>query len=381
MKNILHNTCLIFVFIFILYMYSPAYGEQQDKRQKPSPVKTDTPTDSQDTIKMGDVFLVSVTVSATDERNRTFPDLTSDNFELYCDSVKQQIAFFDTGSKPASIGIIYDISGSMDAQKSQYSRLALQNLFREESFGDQYFMVIFDSAARLACDYTHDSNKVINALPLNPPRQSTAFYDGIMLGIKTLAPNKDEYNSMPQHQRDAVDAAKQQRKILIIISDGQDNHSRYNEGEIRERLKEKDLTLYTITISDMQNYDSTSRQGEEIMRDLAKKTGGENFIPESSRQMAENCSTIRRLIGHQYVLGFYYDGKRDGEFKKIKIKPIPPRGSPKIVLRYREGFRAPKDPRPDTKDPTSKTTSFNIPLTKRDIYFIIIMCYTYSIVY
>lgn len=299
-------------------------------------------------------ILVNVNVSVIDEKTRTIPDLKLENFELYCGKVKQEINFFDMGSKPIIMGIVFDISGSMEPSKYHIARIALRELMQGQREGDRYFVVLFDKFtstpilnSKTKSIFTSDPMTVTSAIPEYPPKLSTSFYDGVMLGLDILGPEKDSraYNLLSDEDKAIVDSTSDKRKILVVISDGQDNSSRTTENEVINSLREKEINIHTITITDPQRGTTYALQGEGIMQSLAKKSGGINFIPEAPHQIAEACSRIRKLISHQYVLGFYYSGPYDGKFKKFDIKLKPPKGSPKLTAKYREGFVAPLDDR------------------------------------
>lgn len=322
--------------------------------------------DEDPTIKIQQI-LVNVNVTVIDEKTRNFPSLKPENFELYCEKIKQDITFFSTDSTPIILGVVFDISGSMEDTKYQIARTALNELVSVQKPNDKYFLVLFDKFVKVPVlnektksIFTSNGDILSSTVPFMPDKLSTSFYDGIKSAIQILGPDKDSYiyDNLSEDDKNLVnESSDKRRKILVVISDGQDNSSRATEKEIIELLNEKEVAIYSVTITDPERGTYHARQGEDLMKDLSRKTGGYNFIPESPHQITEACSRIRKMISSCYTLGFYYDDKFDGKFKKIKIELKPPSGSPKLIAKYREGFRAPKrsEPVTDSKQPDTST--------------------------
>jgi len=357
------KTFISLLFFICLICSVLSVNKLSNAQQDPPQEQEVKPEDA--TIKIQQI-LVNVNVSVIDEKTRTVPNLKLENFELYCGKIKQEINFFDMGSKPIIMGIVFDISGSMEPSKYHIARIALRELMQGQREGDRYFVVLFDKFtstpilnSKTKSIFTSDPINVTSAIPEYPPKLSTSFYDGVMLGLDILGPEKESraYNLLSDEDKAIVDSTSDKRKILVVISDGQDNSSRSTEREITESLREKEINIHTITITDPQRGTTYALQGEGIMQSLAKKSGGINFIPEAPHQITEACSRIRKLISHQYVLGFYYSGPYDGKFKKFDIKLKPPKGSPKLTAKYREGFIAPLEDKPKADKSKDKKVS------------------------
>ena len=153
------------------------------------------------------------------------------NFRVFEDGVEQEIVRFSGEDVPISIGVIFDMSGSM-ADKIEKSRLAAVQFFRTANPQDEFFLVNFNDRAQLASPFTASVEELQNRLMFTTAHGQTALLDGIYLGLSQM---KGAHNT---------------KKALLIISDGGDNHSRYTEMDIRKYLHEADVQIYAIGIYD-----------------------------------------------------------------------------------------------------------------------------------
>lgn len=184
---------------------------------------------------------------------------------------------------------------------------------------DEYFLVLFSDRARLAQPITNDIREIQNRISNTESRGSTALLDAIYIGLDTI--------------RSGTNA----KKALIVVTDGEDNHSRYTFNEIREFAREVDTQVYIIGEHGSLGY------GEGIMQDLAKMSGGRVFFPNSLNEMEYFVELIQSELRHQYILGYISTNKRrDGTWRKIAVKLEPPPGLPRLFVHHREGYYAPK---------------------------------------
>src|SRR5689334_18829686 len=156
-----------------------------------------------------DIDLVMVNVNVTDSANRFVNDLNAGNFQLFEDKVEQKIAYFSSEVAPVSLGIIFDISHSME-KKIAFARDAATKFLETLTTDDEYFLVEFSSRAKVAQGFTTDITRLRDRLAFNPASGSTALYDGIYLGLAQLKRGQNP------------------KKALLLITDGEDNHSRYS---------------------------------------------------------------------------------------------------------------------------------------------------------
>lgn len=268
--------------------------------------------------------LVTLTLTVTDYYGRYVSGLTQEAFTVYDEKKKQEITFFSDTDAPVSIGILFDVSGSMSGEKIAKARNALERFIYTSHPRDEYYLIAFNKRAQLLMDRTRDGEAVLNKLTLVEPKHNTALYDACYLGVER------------------VTRGTHQKKALLIISDGQDNASRYNFKEVRRLMKESDVVIYSVGIMDGRDASSfEGMQGQAFLDELAGVTGGKSFYPSSAVEMDEIFERIALELRHQYSIGYTPDGfKPDGEWHRVKVKVKPPRGLPRLTVRHREGYYA-----------------------------------------
>src|SRR5581483_7088852 len=178
-----------------------------------------------------DVDLVLVSVTITDPMNRLVTGLEKDNFTVMEGDRTQEIRHFSSEDAPISLGVIFDVSGSM-SDKMQKAREAVVEFFKTANPQDEFFMITFSDKPDLLADFTKSIEDIQGKLVYTLPKGRTALLDAIYMGVAKM---KD---------------AQHQKKALLIISDGGDNRSRYTEGEIKNMVKEADVQIYAIGIFD-----------------------------------------------------------------------------------------------------------------------------------
>ncbi len=268
--------------------------------------------------------LVTLTLTVTDMYGRYVMGLGKKDFTIFDTNKEQEITFFSDTDAPVSVGVLFDVSGSMSGDKIQKARKALSRFINTSHPNDEYFLIAFNSRAQLLLDRTRDGDAVLQKLTLVNPRQNTALYDAVYLGIER------------------VTRGSHQKRALLIISDGQDNASRYNFGEVRRLMKESDVITYAVGILD--GGDATNAvgmQGQAFLDELTSVTGGKSFYPSSDIEMDEIFDRISIELRHQYSIGYTpKDFQPDGKWRKVKVKVKPPRGLPRLTVRSREGYYA-----------------------------------------
>jgi Ca-activated chloride channel family protein len=254
-----------------------------------------------------DIDLVMVNVSVTDTENHVLTDLKPENFQLFEDKVEQNIRYFSSEVAPLSLGIVFDISHSME-NKLELARAAAVRFLETGTPEDEYFLIEFSNRAEVAEDFTTDISRLRDELSLKPAAGATALYDAVYLGLSK------------------VKAGTNPKKALLLITDGEDNHSRYSRGNIREFLRESDVQIYVIDL------------GRALIGDLAEMTGGHSYRG-SVDELGNICEKIALELKSQYVLGYESSNtNRDGKYRKIRVKTTPPAGMTKINVRAREGY-------------------------------------------
>jgi Ca-activated chloride channel family protein len=272
-----------------------------------------------------DVDLVLVPVSVTDPMNRLVTGLEKDNFLLSDNGQPQEIRHFSSEDAPISLGVIFDISGSM-SNKIDKSRDAVVEFFRTANPQDEFFLITFSERPELLADFTQSIEDIQSRLVYAQPKGRTALLDAIYLGMTRMR------------------KARYEKKALLIISDGGDNHSRYTEGEIKSMVKESDVQIYGIGLYDRDFKTAEEREGPELLNEVTEVTGGRTFAIGSANELADVATKIGIELRNQYVLGYRpTNPARDGKWRKIKVKLNPPKGLPPLHVYAKTGYYAPTD--------------------------------------
>jgi Ca-activated chloride channel homolog len=272
-----------------------------------------------------DVDLVLVPVTITDPMNRLVTGLDKENFQLFEGSSKEEIKTFSSEDAPVSLGVIFDSSGSMSS-KMDRAKDAVMEFFKTANPQDEFFMITFSDEPELVSDFTSSVDDIQSKLVFAVPQKRTALLDAIYMGITKMR------------------QAKYPKKALLIISDGGDNHSRYTEGEIKSLVKEADVMIYAIGIYDRYFPTEEERLGPALLGEITELTGGRAFTVENPNDLADVATKIGVELRNQYVLG-YRPNKivRDGKWRKIKVKLLPPKGLPPLRVYARTGYYAPEE--------------------------------------
>jgi len=272
-----------------------------------------------------DVDLVLVNVTVTDPFNRLVTGLEQENFRVFEDSAEQEVVHFSSEDVPISIGVIFDLSGSM-ANKVDKARLAAVQFFKTANPQDEFFLVSFNDRAQLTSRFTNSVEELQTRLMYTAAHGRTALLDAIYLGLSQMR------------------GAHNAKRALLIISDGGDNHSRYTESDIKNFVKEADVQLYAIGIYDPVGYRRTPEElnGHTLLSELTELTGGRVFPVENLNDLPDTASKIGMELRNQYVLGYKTSNhQRDSRWRKIKVKLRPPRGLPPLNVYSKTGYYAP----------------------------------------
>jgi Ca-activated chloride channel family protein len=317
---------ILFIFIAVLCGGGAIFAQTQQPDLKPAPTPTPAARqqDDEDKVITSNTDLVTVTLTVTDMYGRYVSGLDKKAFTIIDNNVEQKIDFFSDTDAPVSVGILFDISGSMSGDKIQKARQALSRFIATSHPSDEYFLIAFNSRAQLLMDRTRDGDAVLDKLTLVQPKSQTALYDAVYLGVEK------------------VTRGAHQKKAILIISDGQDNNSRYNFTDVRRLLKESDVTVYSVGILGGADFSSgLGMSGQSFLDELSSVTGGKSFYPNTSVELDEIFERIALELRHQYSIGYYPTNfVPDGKWRKIKVKVKPPRGLPRLGVRSRDGYYA-----------------------------------------
>jgi Ca-activated chloride channel homolog len=256
---------------------------------------------TQDTLRVS-VSLVTVGVRVTDWIGRDVAGLRPENFSIFDDGVEQKIEFFRNEEVPITLGILLDRSDSMSYNaKLDRAKEAARALVAAVREGSEYFYFTFDDQVKLAADLTTDRHQVETAIDKTTLGGGTALYDAVLKGLALS------------------NQAQRPRQVLVIISDGADQHSAHKLQEAISAVRDAKLQVYTIGYFSAQEEPSFRRAAEKltlvdgsvvdnplhVLKKLASDSGAESFFPKSDKELTQAVERIVKDIRTQYTLGFY----------------------------------------------------------------------------
>ena len=272
-----------------------------------------------------DVDLVLVPVTITDPMNRLVTGLEKENFNLLDNGEKQSIQYFSNEDAPISLGVIFDMSGSM-ANKIEKSRDAVVQFLKTANPEDEFFLIAFNDKPTLISDFTNNVEQVQGQLLFTVPKGRTALLDAIYLGIAKMR------------------QAKHQKKALLIISDGGDNRSRYTENEIKSMVREADVQIYAIGIFDQNPRSDEERFGPQLLAEVTDVTGGRTFTVDNPNELSDVATKIGVELRNQYVLGYKpTKPAHNGKWRKLRGELVTPKGLPQLSVYAKTGYYAPSE--------------------------------------
>jgi len=270
------------------------------------------------------VNLVVVPVTVTDDANRIVTGLGQDNFHLYEDKHPQPIKNFWKEDEPVSIGIVLDVSGSMN-NKFDRAQDAVRALLQGSNPQDEFFLLTFASHPTLVHDFTQNVDDLQNPLLFISPKGYTSLLDAVVLAE----------NNMKK--------ARYRRRALVIISDGGDNRSRYTERDVKSLIKEADVLVYSIAICDREVRTEEERLGPDLLAEVSGVTGASAYLIDNPNNLPKATEHIAAQLRNQYMLGYTpSNSRRDGKWRKIKVKLALHHGIPALYVQARTGYYGPK---------------------------------------
>lgn len=265
--------------------------------------------------KQVDEVVLHATV--VDERGQLASYLDRNAFSVFEDGLPQTITSFRRQDVPVAIGVVVDNSGSMRDKRDEVSRAVL-NLIRASNPQDEVFVVNFGKNPYLDQDFTADVNLLERALHQVSMQGSTALYDAIVASARHLENNP-----------------RLEKKVLLVITDGQDNMSRETLQEARQELQKKNApTLYAIGLL------SAEKQypGRDALQKLANATGGAAFFPDSLNQVTDITRTLAHAIRNQYIITYHPHVQNvSANYHPIRVDARAP-GYAQLTVRTRSGI-------------------------------------------
>jgi Ca-activated chloride channel family protein len=273
-----------------------------------------------------DVNMVVVNVTVTDPYDRIVTGLDRSNFEIYDEKVPQKIASFSTEDAPISVGLIFDSSGSM-GDKIEKSKEAALQFFKTSNPQDEFMLISFSDEPNLITGFTSKFENIQDRLLFVKSGGRTALLDALYLGLSEMK------------------KATTNRRALLVISDGGDNHSRYTARDIERALKESDVQIYAVGIFEAlasRNRTLEEAAGPGLLAELTDVSGGRLFSVEDTSELPDIAEKISIQLRNQYVLAYRPSNLiRDGRWRRVRVKLNPPRGLPPLQVYARSGYYAP----------------------------------------
>src|SRR5262249_1171321 len=246
--------------------------------------RTESAAVAQRTDFRTDTTLVLVNVTVRDRSNRQVTTLERTDFRLFEDKVEQRITYFSKEEAPVTTGVIFDSSGSM-GKKIGTAREAVAQLLRPANQDDEFFLIQFSERPELLADFTTSGGELMNRLLPSVSKGRTSLLDGIYFGLGHMK------------------LARNQRKALIVLSDGGDNHSRYSRSETMHLMRESGVEIYAIGLFEprpTRERPAATLQGPMLMRELAEETGGRHYPVQKIQDLPHAVEDIGFALRRQY---------------------------------------------------------------------------------
>jgi VWFA-related protein len=302
----------------------PASVQEPSGQQPPDGQDTQSPITSEKGADDSGRFVfkkqvqeVVLHATVADEGGHLVTNLDRSAFSIYVNNVPEPITSFRREDVPVALGIVIDNSGSMRDKRDKVNQAVL-NLIRASNPQDEVFVVNFSQTPYLDQDFTSDVNLLQTALHQVSSRGSTALYDAVVASAVHLRNNP-----------------RLTKKVLLVITDGQDNMSQETLQEaIRKLQPNKGATVYAIGLTD----EGLTREGRNALQNLASSTGGVAFFPQSLDEVNEITRSVAHDIRNQYTLAFK-PGNRPGQggYQGIRVEAKGP-GRSRLVVRTRTGY-------------------------------------------
>ena len=271
-----------------------------------------------------DVNLVVLHTTVLDDRGRFADGLKQEEFRVFEDKVEQKLAVFKREDIPVSFGLVIDNSGSMRDKRERVNAAALI-FVRTSNPADEGFVVNFNDDYYLDMDkdFTSNISDMKEALERIDSRGSTALYDAVVGSL------------------DHLKKGTRDKKVLLVVTDGEDNASRKTFEQTLEEAQKSDAVIYSVGLLSQESKKNAKRARKKL-QELSQATGGLAFFPENLEDAENICTQIAHDIRNQYTLAYYPSNtRRDGTFRAVNVTVTPLHGHGRLSVRTRTGYYAP----------------------------------------
>jgi Ca-activated chloride channel homolog len=273
-----------------------------------------------------EVTRVQLLFTVTDKKGRFVTDLNKNDFQIIESRKSQSITDFAAESDlPLRLAILIDTSNSI-RDRFRFQQEAASNFVNTvvRAHEDKAIVVSFDTAAELVADLTDSTDALNKAIQNLRPGGGTALYDAIFFACRDkLVQDQPRYKF---------------RRAMVILSDGDDNNSRYTRDQALEMAHKSDTVIYCIST----NRSGMEMDGDKVLKYFAEQTGGQAFFPFKAEDLAQSFENIANELRHQYNVLYRPDPlKTDGQYHPVDVKV---KGRKDLIVRARHGYYAPLIP-------------------------------------
>lgn len=290
----------------LLIWLSPGWAQDAPSSSRPSEASLKVDTD-----------LVLLNVAVTDQEGQAVTGLKKEHFTVLEDGAEQSIGFFSLQKVPVSWALVLDRSGSMWEMIADVSRAAV-HVVDEGSEDDEACIVTFSDTIELVSDFVSDRQKLRDSVQGLRSGGETALWDAVAYAL------------------DHLKHGEHRKKVMVIITDGEDNHSRLNFRGLVRQVKEEDVLIYTVGMFEFGGLGDAQKQ----LAQLAEATGAQTHFPANIEQCRKAMAEIARDVSWQYTLGYYPANEAlDGKWRKIRVVVHRPGNTDtKYIVRTRTGY-------------------------------------------
>lgn len=254
-----------------------------------------------------------------DKNDRVVTDLGREDFKVFEDDVPQEILQFVQEDVPVSLGILVDNSGSMRDKRQKVNTAALE-FVRASNPEDEVFIVNFNDEAFLDSPFTKSQERMQDALQRIDSRGGTALYDATGMSLDYL-----------------LEEGKHDKKVLLIVTDGEDNASRGTLEKLVRRLQETDTIIFAVGLLSEEDRRSAKR-AQRAIRHITRATGGASYFPDNTDDVHALTQQIAHAIRNQYIVIYRPDENKEPGFRRVRVALVGK--ARKYDVRHRPGYFA-----------------------------------------
>ncbi len=313
-----HSRCKLFLAqkacLLIVLALGIVHANAQDSLSPVSIVTRTEPSSGPALIRPAtirtDVKLVLIPVLVTDPLQRPVSGLPKESFRVFEDGVQQKISWFLSEQGAISVGMVFDASNSM-SNKLESSHEALSEFLRMSFPGDEFSLLKFSNRPEPICDFTKDTRQIENGLTFIKPGGWTSLFDALYMALNQM--KRASYGT----------------KVLLVVSDGNDNNSRYTEREVEDRVREADVRIFSISILNR----------SPTLERISEESGGRAYRIRKLDELPDLAESLSTEVHSHYVLGYAAQkGQNDGKYHRVKVQLVPPSMSSKLHVAWRHGY-------------------------------------------